>query len=119
MKDQNWKDIECQYESIGDSLDIIADSIGEIRSVRLGNRISQLVDTISNETNNIIYASDRWYSTCEDDYGETNNESFRVDDWWELCELLPDPTLMSAGDMNSLLDAVNNWRVSNGYPSKR
>lgn len=119
MKEQNWKDIECQYESITDSLDVIKGAIAEIQNVRLGNRISKLLETISNETNNIIYASDRLYSTCEDDYGSTNTESFRVDDWEELTELLPDPTLMSAGDMNSLLGEVNKWRVSIGLPSKR
>lgn len=119
MKEQNWTEVECLHESIKNSLDVIKGTITEIKSVRLGNRISQLLATISTETNNIIYASDGLYSICEDDYGSTNTESFRVDDWEELTELLPDPTLMSAGDMNSLLDAVNNWRVSCGLPSKR
>ena len=119
MNEQNWGDVECQCESIGNSLDVIDEAIADIRSVRLGNRINQLLTTISNETGNIRFNSDRVYSTCEDDYCSTTNESFRVDDWEELTELLPDPTLMSAGDMNSLLDAVNNWRVSIGLPSKR
>lgn len=119
MKEQNWTDVESQCESINNSLDVICESIADIRTVRLGNRINQLLTTISNELDNIRNTTDRWYSTCEDDYCYTNNESFRVDDWEELTELLPDPTLMSAGDMNSLLDAVNNWRVSCGLPSKR
>lgn len=119
MKEQNWADVECKYEGICNSLDIIRESIADIKSVRLGNRISQLLESISVEVNNVIYALDKLYNTCEDDYTDTNLENFRVDDWEELCELLPDPTLMSAGDMNSLLDAVNSWRVSNGYPSKR
>lgn len=119
MKEQNWKDFESQYESINNSLDVIDESIADIRSVRLGNRINQLLTTISSELNNIRQNSDGLYSTCEDDYCDANNDSFRVDDWEELIELLPDPTLMSAGDMNSLLDAVNNWRVSCGLPSKR
>lgn len=119
MKEQNWTDIECQCESITNSLDVIDEALADIRSVRLGNRINQLLTTISNEVNNVRLNSDRVYSTCEDDYGSTNTESFRVDDWEELTELLPDPTLMSAGDMNSLLDVVNSWRVSNGWPSKR
>lgn len=119
MKEQNWTDVESQCESITNSLDVIDESIADIRSVRLGNRINQLLTTISNEVDNIRQNSDGLYSTCEDDYGSTNTESFRVDDWEELTELLPDPTLMSAGDMNSLLDAVNNWRLSCGLPSKR
>ena len=119
MKEQNWTDIESQCESITDSLDVIDEALADIRSVRLGNRINQLLTTISNEVDNIRHTSDAVYCTCEDDYGSTNTESFRVDDWEELTELLPDPTLMSAGDMNSLLDAVNNWRMSIGLPSKR
>lgn len=119
MTEQNWNDIECQCEGIGDSLKIIDESIAEIESVRLGKHISQLLTTISNESSNIRYAADRLYSTCEDDYCNTNSESFRVDDWEELTELLPDPTLMSADDMSSILDAVNNWRVSRGLSSKR
>lgn len=116
MKEQNWNEVECQCESIGDSLDIIEESIAEIESVRLGKRISQLLATISNEANNIRYASDRLYSTCEDDYDNTNSNSFRVDDWEELIELLPDPTLMSAGEMESLLESIREWRRNNGYP---
>lgn len=116
MKEQNWDYIECQCESIDNSLDIIEESITEIESIRLGKRISQLLTTISNESSNIRYAADRLYSTCEDDYCDANNDSFRVDDWEELTELLPDPTLMSAGDMSSLRDAVNDWREKNGYP---
>jgi hypothetical protein len=119
MKEQNWTDIECQCESITNSLDVIDEALADIRSVRLGKRINQLLTTISNEVDNVRLNSDRVYSTCEDDYCSTNNEYFRADDWEELTELLPDPTLMSAGDMNSLLDAVNNWRVSCGLPSKR
>lgn len=119
MKEQNWKDIECQCESITNSLDDIDEALADIRSVRLGNRVNQLLTTISDEIDNVRLNSDRLYSTCEDDYDSTNTESFRVDDWEELTELLPDPTLMSAGDMNSLLDAVNNWRMSIGLPSKR
>ena len=119
MQEQNWNDIKCQCESISNSLDVIDEAITDIRSVRLGNRINQLLTTISNEIDNIRLNSNRLYSTCEDDYDSTNTESFRVDDWEELTELLPDPTLMSAGDMNSLLDAVDNWRVSCGLPSKR
>lgn len=118
MKKQNWADVECQCESITNSLDIIDEALADIRSVRLGNRINQLLTTISNEIDNVRLNSDRLYSTCEDDYGSTNTESFQVDDWEELTELLPDPTLMSAGDMNSLLDAVNNWRMTIGLPSK-
>lgn len=119
MKEQNWTDIKCQCESITNSLDVIDEALAGIRSVRLGNRINQLLTTISNEIDNVRNTSDGLYCTCEDDYGSTCTESFRVDDWEELTELLPDPTLMSAGDMSSLLDAVNNWRVSNGWPSKR
>lgn len=119
MKEQNWTDIECQCESITNSLDVIDEALADIRSVRLGNRINQLLTTISNEIDNVRLNSDRLYNTCEDDYGSTNTESFRVDDWEELTEILPDPTLMSAGDMNSLLDAVNNWRMTIGLPSKR
>ncbi len=119
MKEQNWTDIESQCESITNSLDVIDEALADIRSVRLGNRINQLLTTISNEVDNVRHTSDRLYSTCEDDYGSTNTESFRVDDWEELTELLPDPTLMSAGNMNSLLDAVDNWRMSIGLPSKR
>lgn len=119
MKEQNWNDVECQCESITSSLDVIDEALADIRSVRLGNRINQLLTTISNEIDNVRLNSDRLYSTCEDDYDSTNTESFRVDDWEELTELLPDPTMMSADDMNSLLDAVNNWRVSCGLPSKR
>lgn len=116
MKEENWNDIACQCESIGDSLDIIEESINEIESVRLGKRISQLLATISNEADNIRHASDRVYSTYEDDYDGTNSDSFRVDDWEELIELLPDPTLMSAGEMESLLEAIREWRRDNGYP---
>ena len=116
MKEQNWNDIEWRCESICNSVDTIDESITEIESVRLGKRISQLLDTISNEANNIRYASDRVYSTCEDDYADTNSNSFRVDDWEQLTELLPDPTLMSAGEMDSLLETIKEWRHSNGYP---
>lgn len=119
MKEQNWTDVECQCESITNSLDIIDDAIADIRSVRLGNRINELLTKISNEIDNVRSTADGLYTTCEDDYDSTNTESFRVDDWEELTELLPDPTLMSAGDMNSLLDAVNKWRMSCGLPSKR
>jgi hypothetical protein len=119
MKEQNWNSIESLCEAITASLDVIDESIADIRSVRLGKRIDELLTTISNEVNNVRLGSDRIYSDCEDDYADTNNEQFRADDWEELVELLPDPTLMSASDMNSLLDAVNNWRVSCGLPSKR
>ena len=119
MREQNWTEVESQCESITNSLDFIDVAIADIRSVRLGNRISELLTKISNEVDNIRSTSDGLYCTCEDDYGSTNNEYFRADDWEELTELLPDPTLMSADDMNSLLDAVNNWRVSCGLPSKR
>lgn len=119
MKKQDWVDIECQCESITNSLDDIDEALADIRSVRLGNRINQLLTTISNEIDNVRLNSDRLYCTCEDDYCSTCTESFQVDDWEELTELLPDPTLMSAGDMNSLLDAVNNWRMTIGLPSKR
>lgn len=119
MKYQNFKDVKYQCESINNSLDVIDESIAEIRSVRIGNRISQLLTTISDEIDNVRHTSDSLYCTCEDDYCADNMDNFRVDDFEELIELLPDPTFMSAGDMNSLLDAVNNWRVSNGWPSKR
>lgn len=119
MREQNWTEVESQCESITNSLDVIDEAIADIRSVRLGNRISELLTKISNEIDNVRSTADGLYCTCEDDYDSINNEYFRADDWEELTELLPDPTLMSAGDMNSLLDAVNNWRVSNGYPSKR
>lgn len=119
MKEQNWTDVESQCESIDNSLDVIYESIADIRTSRLGNRISQLLTTISNELDNIRNTSEGLYNTCEGDYCAVNTDIFRVDDWEELTELLPDPTLMSAGDMNSLLDAVNNWRVSCGLPSKR
>ena len=119
MKEENWTDVECQCESIGNSLDVIDEAIADIRSVRLGNRINQLLTTISNEIDNVRHTSDSLYCTCEDDYSAVNTDIFRVEDWEELTELLPDHTLMSAGDMNSLLDAVNNWRVSIGLPSKR
>lgn len=118
MKKQNWSDIECQCEGITNSLDVIDEALADIRSVRLGNRINQLLTTISNEIDNVRVETDRLYSTCEDDYGSTNTESFQVDDWEELTKLLPDPKLMSAGDVNSLLDAVNNWRMNIGLPSK-
>lgn len=119
MREQNWKDVELQCESINDSLEVIDEAIHDIRSVRLGNRINQLLTKIGCTVADIRITADNLYCTCEDDYSSANTESFRVDDWEELTELLPDPTLMSAGDMNSLLDAVNNWRVSCGLPSKR
>lgn len=118
MKEQNWSDIECQCESITNSLDVIDEALADIRSVRLGNRINQLLTTISNEINNVRLNSDRLYCTCEDDYCSINTESFHADDWEELTKLLPDPTLISVGDVNSLLDAVNNWRMNIGLPSK-
>lgn len=118
MKKENWSDVEVQCESITNSLDIIGEVLADIRSVRVGNRINQLLTTISDEIDNVRLNSDRLYSTCEDDYCSTSTESFQVDDWEELTELLPDPKLISAGDVNSLLDAVNNWRMSIGLPSK-
>lgn len=42
-------------------------------------------------------------------------ESIDLDeDEGELCELIPDN--LSAGEADSLRDAVNDWREKNGYP---
>lgn len=119
MTKDNWSVVESHCEAIRDSVNIIDESIAGIRSVRLGSRINHLLTTISDEVDNIKLASDGLYSTCEDDYCSTCQESFQIDDWQELTELLPDSTQINAGDMDSLLDAVNNWRVSCGLPSKR
>jgi hypothetical protein len=116
MKEQNWNSIESQCEAITASLDVIDESIADIRSVSDGKRINVLLTTISNEVDNVRLSSDRIYSDCEDDYADTNDEYFRADDWEQLIDAIPDPAQMSAGEMDSLLETIREWRKANGYP---
>lgn len=116
MKKDNWSDVECQTEAINESVAVIEESVAEIRSLRVGNRLLQLLVNIKNECENIKYGNDRIYTTCESDYCDTCADVPSGYD--SIFELLPDGDKLSVNEMQSLMEHINKWRTDNGYPAK-
>lgn len=113
MEKENWSDVECQTEAIIESLTVIEEAIAEVRGMRVGKRLLQLLINIKNECENIKFSNDRIYTTCESDYCDACSDVPSGYD--EILGLLPDGGKLSLSEMQSLAEHINNWKVENGY----
>ena len=113
MKKENWSDVECQTEAISESLTVIEEAIAEVRGMRVGKRLFQLLINIKNECENIKCSNDRIYTTCESDYCDACSDAPSGYD--DIFGLLPDVDRLSLSEMQSLVEHINNWKVENGY----
>ena len=113
MKKENWSDVECQTEAIGESITVIEDAVAEASDMRVNKRLSKLLSTIKNECEYIKFYTDNIYTTCESDY--CNACSDTPSGYDDIFGLLPDGGKLSLSEMQSLVEHINNWKVENGY----
>ena len=113
MKKENWSDVECQTEAIGESITVIEDAVAEASDMRVNKRLSKLLSNIKNECECIKCYTDNIYTTCESDY--CNACSDTPSGYDDIFGLLPDGGKLSLSEMQSLVEHINNWKVENGY----
>ena len=95
-------------DSISELVSSIEDELRVITDISSNDEILDRVEKVSTAVSDI-------QDICLDDWEDTD-ESFNRDDWDQLIETIPDPAQMSAGEMDSLLETIREWRKANGYP---
>lgn len=86
-------------DSINELALSIDDNLREITDISSNDEILDRVDAVSTAVSDIM-------DICRDDR----------DNWQPLIEVIPNPAQMSAGEMESLLELLREWRKANGYP---
>lgn len=113
MTDENWSSFEAQHEDLNTSLEAIEETLGTCFEFRLGKRIEETLRAVCGEIRNAKLYASAIYSTCENDHCEAD-DSVDISQYEEVIEMLPSGNL-SVGEVESLKEHINQWKVENGY----
>lgn len=109
-----WLKIESLCEDLKNSVEKCREDLQEIRGMKLGTRLGNLLLDIDAEIDNINVAQESVYTTCEEDYCDTHSD-FDFEKYEEVIALLPDGSKLSMGEVDSLVEHVKAWKKEFGY----
>lgn len=97
MKRENWDRAQMILEDIVSELEAIESAIP-----------AKYYDSITTNLGNIQIYADSMYSLCEDDY--CDSRYIELTGYDEMLEMLPDGSNLSLGDMQRLIDHIEQWK---------
>ena len=117
MDDKHFEHIGSLVDSFAAETEDIVDMAEKLAEPRLSAQDRKdIAARLKLTARNIDSCASRIYGVAEDSYA-TSKPTVAIDP--DIAELIPPANKLSLGEFMSLKDAINDWRVENGYRELR